>query len=170
MTKEEKEILDWEQVDIFKDPLVHCDFRSESLGGGTNSVGALGNGRLTVGISPWSELIYFRWPTLSYYDHLRYFTKAYGLKGGIILKDVRWGKDAPSLDWRRYGRPYEVYPGLGARGGIYFQQGNLSWLGDEMWTSSRHYEPEGGPILCTQLRNNDSEIKICQWVDWNYDL
>ncbi len=170
MTKEEKEILDWEQVDIFKDPLVHCDFRSESLGGGTNAVGALGNGKLTVGISPWSELIYFRWPTLSYYDHLRYFTKAYGLKGGISLKDVRWGKDAPSLDWRRYGRPYEVYPGLGARGGIYFEKGNLSWLGDPTWTSSRQYEPEGGPNLCTQLLRNNTKIKVCQWVDYNYDL
>jgi GH15 family glucan-1,4-alpha-glucosidase len=170
MTKEEMEILDWEQADIFRDPLVHCDFRSESLGGGTNAIGALGNGRLTVGISPWSELIYFRWPTPSYYDHLRYFTKAYGLKGALFLKDVRWGKNAPSLDWRRYGRPYEVYPGLGARGGIYFEKGDLSWLGDQTWTSSRQYKPDGGPNLCTQLLRNKTKIEVCQWVDYNYDL
>ncbi len=170
MAEKEKDISDWEEADVFRDPLVRCDFRSESLGGGTNAIGALGNGRLTVGISPWSELIYFRWPTPSYYDHLRYFTKAYGLKGALFLKDVRWGKNAPSLDWRRYGRPHEVYSGLGARGGIYFQQGNLSWFGDETWTSSRQYEPEGGPILCTQLLRNNGKIEICQWVDWNHDL
>jgi hypothetical protein len=170
MTKGEQNITDWEHADVFKDPLVRCDFRSESLGGGTNAVGALGNGRLTVGISPWSELIYYRWPTPSYYDHLRYATKAYGLRGGLFLKDVRWGKAAPSLDWRRYGRPYEVHPGLGARGGIYFQEGDLSWFGDESWTSSRRYNPEGGPILCTQLHRGDAEIEICQWVDWNSDL
>jgi hypothetical protein len=169
MTKKE-DILDWEQADVFRDPLVQCDFRSESMGGGTNAVGALGNGRLTVGVSPWSEIVYFRWPTPSYYDHLRYLTQARGLIGAFFLKDTRWGKNAPSLDWRRYGRPYEVYPGLGARGGIYFHQGNLSWLGDETWTSSRQYDPEGGPILCTQLLQNDIQVKICQWVDWNSDL
>lgn len=170
MSKKEKVILDWEETDLFKDPLVRCDFRSESIGGGTNAIGALGNGRLTVGISPWSELIYFRWPTPSYYDHLRYFTKLYGLRGALFLKDVRWGKDAPSLDWRRYGRPLEVQPGLGARGGIYFQQGNLSWFGDETWTSSRAYKPEGGPVLCTKLLGNDAKIEVSQWVDWYSDL
>ncbi len=170
MNNKEGDLADWEAVDIFKDPLVHCDFRSESMGGGTNAVGALGNGRLTVGISPWSELVYFRWPTLSYYDHLRYFTKSYGLRGAISLKDVRWGKDASSLDWRKYGRPFEVYPGLGARGGISFKTGDLSWVGDETWTSSRHYEPEGGPILCTQLLRNNFKLEVYQWVDWNFDL
>ena len=60
MTTKEGDNRDWERADIFKDPLVHCDFRSESIWGGTNSIGALGNGRLTVGISPWGELIYFR--------------------------------------------------------------------------------------------------------------
>ena len=170
MTKNEEDLRDWEQADVFRDPLVQCDFRSESLGGGTNAIGALGNGRLTVGISPWSELIYFRWPTPSYYDHLRYFTQARGLWGAFFLKDTRWGKNAPSLDWRRYGRPYEVYPGLGARGGIYFQQGDLRWFGDETWTSARQYDPEGGPILCTQLLQNNIKINVCQWVDWDSDL
>ncbi|NVM28217.1 MAG: hypothetical protein HWN65_05205 [Candidatus Helarchaeota archaeon] len=142
----------------------------ESLGGGTNAAGALGNGRLTVGVSPWSELIYFRWPTLSFYDHLRYCTKTQGLRGWFSPKDMRWGKEAPSLDWRRYGRPYEVYPGLGAKGGIYFQDGSLRWFGDETWTSSRRYVPDGGPILCTQLQGNDAQIEVCQWVDWYGDL
>lgn len=170
MTKNEEDSRDWEQADVFRDPLVQCDFRSESMGGGTNAIGALGNGRLTVGISPWSEVIYFRWPTPSYYDHLRYLTQAHGLIGTFFLKDVRWGKNARSLDWRRYGRPYEVYPGLGARGGIFFQQGILNWFGDETWTSSRQYYPEGGPILCTQLLQKSIQVKVCQWVDWHSDL
>ncbi|MHA1265898.1 MAG: hypothetical protein ACTSRS_11770 [Candidatus Helarchaeota archaeon] len=145
-------------------------FRVESFGGATNGAAALGNGRLTVGISPWSELIYFRWPTLSYYDHLRYFTKTSGLLGVISIKDNRWGIDAPSLDWRKYGRPFEVYPELGAKGGLFFETGELSWLGDASWTSSRSYIPEGGQILSTQLIREAVEIGVDQWVEWTQDV
>ncbi len=145
-------------------------FGAESMGGATNAAGALGNGKLTVGISPWSELIYFRWPTLSYYDHLRYYTKARGLLSALSPKDMRWGKDAPSLDWHRYGRPYDVYPGAGARGGISLSSGNVSWFGDSTWTSSRRYEPPDGPIICTTVSRQDAKVEICQWLDQNSDL
>lgn len=156
------------------DPLLKADFGSESVSGGTNAVTALGNGRLSVGVSPWSELIYFRWPRPSFYDHLRYITITYSLVSGLNPKDVRYSDDAPSIDWMRYGRPYERYPGLGAKGGIYFKDGSLSWFGDPRWQSSRAYEPEWGPVLCTTLQHNaqkeQGQARVCQWVDWEYDL
>jgi len=153
-----------------EDALLKADFGSESTSGGTNAVAGLGNGRLSVGVSPWSELVYFRWPRPSYYDHLRYVTIAYGLLSGLAPKDVRYGDEAPSRDWQRYGRPYEKYPGLGARGGIYFKDGTLNWFGDPSWTSSRAYEPDWGPVLCTRIENQKSKVIACQWVDWEYDL
>jgi len=153
-----------------EDALMKADLGSETTSGGSNYSSALGNGRLTVGISPWSELVYFRWPSPGFYDHLRYLTKAKGILSGLFPEDMRYGKDAPGLDWRRYGRPYEVYPGLGAKAGIYFEDKSLSWLGDESWTSARWYEPESGPVLCTELKQAKAKIKVCQWVDWEEDL
>ncbi len=153
-----------------EDPLLKADFSSETGAGATNAVTGLGNGRLTVGISPWSELIYFRWPTPSFHDHLRYLTVAKGPIMSYWPRDMRYGDDAPSLDWRRYGRPYEKYPGLGARGGIYLKNKALSWFGDESWTSARAYEPEWGPVLCTALSRKEAQIKVCQWVDWDEDV
>ena len=158
------------ETPALEDPLLKADFSSETGAGGTNAATGIGNGRLTVGISPWSELIYFRWPTPSFYDHLRYLTVHYGTIASLRPKDMRWGKNSQSLDWRRYGRPYEVYPGMGARGGLYFKDNSLSWFGDESWTSERRYEPDWSPVLCTTLSREDARAKICQWVDWDEDL
>ncbi len=153
-----------------EDPLLKADFGSEHNRGGTNAVTGLGNGRLTIGISPWSELVYFRWPRPSAYEQLRYLTVAYFARDLKMNKDARYSDDAPSIDWRRYGRPYEVYPGLGAKGGIYFQDGSINWFGDPSWVSKRAYQPESGPVLCTTLSNPKAFAKICQWVDWEDDL
>ena len=158
------------EVSAIKDPLLKADFASESSTGATNAVAALSNGRLVVGISPWAEVVYFRWPCPSYYDHLRYITKAYGLLSALFPKDMRFGVDAPSKDWARYGRPYEKYPGLGARAGIYFADQSLNWIGDESWTSKRAYEPEDSSVLCTYLNSSKADLKVCQWVDWDSDL
>jgi len=153
-----------------EDPLLKADFTSEHMAGATNAATGLGNGRLTVGVSPWSELVYLRWPSPSKYDQLRYMTRAKGYWKFWDPEDMRYSDDAPSLDWRRYGRPYEVYPGLGARGGIYLQDGTLSWFGDPSWSSSRAYEPEKSSVLCTSLSRPSAKAKVCQWVDWDQDL
>jgi len=152
------------------DPLLKADFTSEHMAGGTNAATGLGNGRLTVGVSPWSEIIYLRWPRPSMYDQLRYMTKSYGFWMYFSPKDVRWDDKAPSPDWQRYGRPYEVYPGLGARGGVYLKDGTLSWFGDPSWTSSRAYDPEWGSVLCTKISRKDATVQACQWVDWEDDI
>lgn len=155
------------------DQLLRADFGAEHNHGASNTAASLGNGRLTVGISPWAELVYFRWPNPSRYEQLRYVTKAFPLDRRWNY-DSRMSDDAQGIDWQRYGRPYELYPGMGARGGIYFQDETLSWLGDPSWISSRGYEPESGPILCTILNRGTSQnpgrVRICQWVDWDDDL
>jgi len=153
-----------------EDPLLNADLSSEHIAGATNAAAALGNGRLTVGISPWSEIIYFRWPRPSFYDHLRYITKAYGFIGFNNPRDTRWGDDAASLDWRRYGRPYEVDPELGSRGALRLKDGSYTWFGDPSWTSSRAYVPEWSPVLCTTITRSDATVLACQWVDGEDDL
>ena len=163
-------------LERIEDPLVLADLYSETIGGGTNSVAALGNGRLTIGVSPWSELVYFRWPTLSRYDHLRYVTVARGLLSGLSVRDMRHGKDAPCEDWKKYGRPLERYRGLGAKAGFYSSRHGILWADDPVWTSSRRYDPEGSQFLVTDLRCNRSgagppaTFRIKQWVMPDSDL
>lgn len=153
-----------------QDPLVKADLGAEHNRGGTNAVTGLGNGGMTVGVSPWSELVYLRWPSPGYYEQLRYMTLDYWWKDFKREKDVRYSDDAPGLDWQRYGRPYEVYPGLGGRGGLYLDDGSIAWFGDPSWLSSRAYQPEWNSVLCTTLTRSNAHAKICQWVDWTDDL
>lgn len=175
-------------LSAFQDEVLLADLFSESESGGTNVAAALGNGRLSVGISPWAELVYLRWPRLSYHDHLRYFTSRNpGTKFDWLRriinssktkpKDVRWGADAPSADWYRYGRPFEPYPELGSRAGLLPIGGNApTWLGDPTWTSERHYASEDSVVLITTLtRSADGripalQIEVTDWVDDNQDL
>ena len=162
--------------DHIDDPLIRADLLSETIGGGTNAVAALGNGALTAGVSPWSEIVYLRWPTPSFYDHLRYVTMSRGLLSGLSVRDARHGRDAPCRDWERYGRPHDRYKGLGAKAGIYMESGDLLWMDDPVWDSSRCYEPEGSSILVTELKNNENlkdrpvKVKAKQWVSPFADL
>ncbi|HPS56954.1 MAG TPA: hypothetical protein PK514_02520 [Spirochaetota bacterium] len=154
-----------------KDPLIISDLFSETIGGGSNTVCALGNSRLTAGISPWAEIVYFRWPDLSKYDHLRYVSKNYHILHGLVnVKNMRYGIDAPCTDWRKYGRPYEKYKGLGACGGLYSAQGGMTWQDQPYWKSSRRYLPEWSHMLETRLVTDEksgkgrAEMVISQWV------
>lgn len=163
-------------VDI-KDPLIVADLGSETVGGGSNTVCALGNGRLTAGISPWGETVYFRWPSPSHYDHLRYLTEHKPLIHGLMkISDVRYGSDAPCADWFKYGRPYEKYPGLGACGGLHIKDKGTIWQDQPLWNSSRNYRPEWSHLLETTLKGNENltgtsaEMHIEQWVMPSEDL
>ena len=162
--------------DHIDDPLIRADLLSETIGGGTNAVAALGNGALTVGVSPWSEIVYLRWPTPSFYDHLRYVTLSRGLLTGLSVRDARHGRDAPCRDWERYGRPHDKHKGLGAKAGIYLESGELFWMDDPVWDSSRCYEPEGSSVLITELKNNENlkdhpvTVNVKQWVSPFADL
>jgi GH15 family glucan-1,4-alpha-glucosidase len=156
-------------IDI-KDPLIIADLFSETVAGGSNTAAAVGNGKLTAGISPWGEIVYFRWPSPSHYDHLRYVTSYKHLIQGMLkVSDVRFGKDAPSIDWMRYGRPYEKHEGLGACGGIYID-GKVYWQDQPVWNSSRRYVPDDSHLLETSLKCNENcsvnnmKLTVKQWV------
>lgn len=160
-----------------KDPLLKADLSAETYTGATNAAAALGNGRLTVGISPWGELTYFRWPRPSFYDHLRYFTFAnlqnvVGLLSSIIRRPraVRMGEDAPSRDFQRHGRPYEPCPKLGSRAGLMIGPGIVSWMGESTWSADRSYITDTSPVLETRLIQRSAELKVQDWVDPDLDL
>jgi hypothetical protein len=152
------------------DKLLVSDLAAESVGGGTNAATALGNGKLTVGISPWGELIYFRWPYLSISDHLRYFTQRKGIISNFAPQDVRWGHDAPCYDWFRYGRPKEPISGLGAKFCIGLSDKSVMFLDDPIWTSSREYLPKNGGVLTTSLKSEQISIEIIQGIHPTADL
>lgn len=154
-----------------KDPLIIADLYSEIIGGASNTACSLGNGRLTVGISPWAELVYFRWPDPSQYDHLRYVTQYKSLLHGLFrVRNMRYAKNAPCSDWYKYGRPYEKYKGLGACGGIYSGLAGMSWQDQPVWKSGRRYVPEWSSLLETKLTIDEksgrppAEMLISQWV------
>ncbi len=160
-----------------QDPLIIADLLSETVGGGSNTVTAMGNGSLSAGVSPWGELVYLRWPAPSYYDHLRYVTRAYGVIYGMFrVRDVRYGSDAPCGDWNKYGRPYEKYPHLGARAGLMTERGGTAWMDDPLWVSGRSYDPEGSHILSTTLEGEQDtgaegiQLTAEQWIMPDRDL
>ena len=147
------------------DALFASDLSSEVSKGATNSAAALGNGRLSALISPWAELTVLRWPSPLYGDQLRYFTLP-----GTRERPVRMVEDAPSLDWRRYGHPQEPCPGLGSRGGLGLDSGELSWLGDPTWSSERGFEPEDSMTLVTRLSRPGLEVEVIDFIDPELDL
>ncbi len=159
------------------DPLIISDLFSETIGGASNTACAIGNGRLTAGISPWAETVYFRWPGLSMYDHLRYVTRNTHLLHGLTnVKDMRYGGDAPCDDWYKYGRPYEKHKGLGACGGIYYGKGGILWQDQPCWRSSRRYSPEWSHLIETILTTDAdrtemrAQMKISQWIMPHSDI
>jgi len=151
------------------DILFASDLASESQSGASNYATALGNGRLSVEISPWGELVVFRWPNPSYSDQLRYFTVANNIFAPHQAP-VRCNRDCAGPDWRRYGRPVEGCQGLGSRGGVQISPAQLVWMGDPSWTSSRSFEPEDSTVLRTELVRPEVKVAVSDWIDPDRDL
>lgn len=151
------------------DILFASDLASESQSGASNYATALGNGRLSVEISPWGELVVFRWPNPSYSDQLRYFTVANNIFAPRQTP-VRCNKDCAGPDWRRYGRPIEVCQGLGSRAGVQVSPTQVVWMGDPSWTSSRGFVPEDSTVLRTELARPEVKIAVDDWIDPDQDL
>lgn len=147
------------------DVLYASDLSSEVGRGGTNAAAALGNGGLSVEISPWAELTVMRWPSPLYKDQLRYYTLP-----GTETRPVRMDRDAPSPDWRRYGHPQDACPGLGSRGGILLAGNTTVWIGDPSWTTSRGFEPEDATVLVTRLDRPDATVAVSDYVMPDRDL
>jgi hypothetical protein len=147
------------------DILLTSDLLSEVTRGGTNAAASLGNGRLSVEISPWAQLTVVRWPSPLYGQQLRYYTLP-----GTASRPVRMDKDAPSADWRRYGHPVEPCESLGSRGGLLLDSGKTVWLGDPSWTSSRGYHTQNSMNLFTRLTRPDSSVQVTDFVDPDHDV
>lgn len=149
------------------DKIFAVDLASESFGGASNIATCLGNGSLSVCISPWAELVVFRWPNPTYSDQLRYFTKANSIFGS---GPVRMGDDAPSPDWKRYGHPIEPCLDLGSRGGLLLGSGDVVWIGDPSWTTEREFVPDDSTVLVTRLTRPEVEVEVTDWVDPGKDF
>jgi hypothetical protein len=151
------------------DPVFATDMAAESIFGASNYATALGNGRLFVEISPWAELVVFRWPNPTYSDQLRYFTLANGFIS-LNPKAVRLRNNAPSRDWRRYGRPVEPCRGLGSSGGVMTAGGQVLWSHDPVWKSSRRFDPEGSTVLVTELHGDSVSLSVEDFIHPGLDL
>ncbi len=169
-----KAVFQNEDID---EEVIKANLQAEAFMGATNAATSMGNGRLSVGISPWGELIYFRWPSPSYYDHLRYFTFS-NLQGFKSLfrsifwksKPVRMIKEAPNEDFKRHGRPYEPYPDIGSRPGVLTGSGDVLWANNPEWKVERSYISESSPILETRYHADDTSFKVRDWVDPKRDV
>ena len=166
----ERQLTRASQAEAGGDQLFAGDLSSESIDGPSNYSTTLSNGRLGVGISPWADLTLLRWPGLSYSDQLRYFTTQRPMFSRKDVAPVRMNKDAPSLDWRRYGHPIEQYPELGSRGAVQLADGSVVFIGDPSWTTSRGYEPLDSTVLVTRLQRPGLEVAVADWVDPDRDL
>lgn len=151
------------------DWLFAADLCSEMGNGASNYAAALGNGRLSVALSPWADLVVFRWPSPIDSDHLRYFTFA-NTGSPSRWKPVRMQNNAPSPDWKKYGHPFEPCPELGSRAGLLLSSGEIVWLGDPSWTSSRAFVPEDSTALVTTLTRPSAVVEVTDWVLPDQDL
>ena len=167
----------------YDDELFMANSLSEVANGASNCAGVLSNGRMAVGVSPWAELAFLRWPHLSHSDQLRYFTcselKSWSSVLGYLstsdqmkLGHARMSDDAPSTEYRKMGRPYETLPGLGSRGGVWAPGPGMIWSEDPGWVTSRTYLPEDGPLFQTTLTDfsRNLSMNIVDWVDPQLDL
>ncbi len=151
------------------DALFAADLAAESMMGASNYATALGNGRLSVEVSPWGELAVFRWPNPTFTDQLRYFTQMNGITLAKAVA-VRMGEDAPTPDWRRYSRPIEPCPELGSSGAVMTESGSVLWAHDPVWESSREYEPPDSTILSTTLKSGDVTMTVKDFIHPDLDL
>jgi len=148
------------------DILFASDLLSEVGRGGTNAAAALGNGRLSVEISPWAQLTVVRWPSPLYGHQLRYYTLP-----GTEDRPVRMGAEAPSADWRLYGHPQEPCESLGSRGGLVLDSGTVVWLGGPEVTTNRIFYPEDSMNLITWLYiHPELTTVVTDFVDPDRDL
>ncbi len=120
----------------------------ESLFGPTSTNACVGNGRLTVGISKYGELVNLKWPCSNFYDHLNY--KA--------LYPVPWGRKVEDYD--RYLDANEKqgsYPAL-----QYSLNGKtiVTQLRSAEWEITQTYLNDSSPIVITTFKNEDIGIKI----------
>jgi GH15 family glucan-1,4-alpha-glucosidase len=120
----------------------------ESFFGASSTNAAVGNSRLTVGISKYGELVNLRWPCSNYFDHLNYKT-LYKLPFAWQVED--------------YNRFYNAGERQGSFSGIKYIQDDkekITWLRNEDWTQSQSYYSVDAPILVTTYFNYNLGLKV----------
>lgn len=113
------------------------DLVTFSMANPTNVHAALGNGRLTAGISRQGEITVLRWPTPSQYNHVEYLATHY---------------DRPRMGAR---------PEMGSFGGIELR-GSISWLRD--WPTTQRYATDTACILETRHERDGMRVTCTDWV------
>jgi hypothetical protein len=172
-----------ERKQKYEDELFIANSLSEVANGASNCAGVLSNGRMAVGVSPWAELAFLRWPHLSHSDQLRYSTRSklnswssilgyLSTSDRVKLNQARMTDDAPSTEYHKMGRAYETLPGLGSRGGVWVPGPGMIWSEDPGWLTDRTYLPEDGPLFQTSLTDpsRNLSMNVVDWVDPELDL
>jgi GH15 family glucan-1,4-alpha-glucosidase len=132
----------------------------EGLFGASATNAAIGNKKLTVGISKYGELVSLRWPCANFFDHLNYRT----------LYPVPWGWQA-----ERYNRFYNANERQGSFAGLKFSlddKNYTTWFRDEDWTCEQTYFSENTPIVVTKYKHPKWSIEVVctDWVDAESDV
>jgi GH15 family glucan-1,4-alpha-glucosidase len=120
----------------------------EGLFGPSSTNASAGNGRLTVGISKYGELVNLRWPCSNFYDHLNYKT----------LFPV-----PPFRKVEQYDRYLNASRKLGSYPAIQYSQGGkkmISELRTEDWQVRQSYYSDNAPIIVTVFENKLLGLKI----------
>jgi GH15 family glucan-1,4-alpha-glucosidase len=120
----------------------------ESFFGASSTNAAIGNGRLTVGISKYGDLVNLRWPCSNFFDHLNYKT-LYKLPFAWQVED--------------YNRFYNAGERQGSFAGLkYSLQGKeiITWFKNEDWQQQQSYYSADAPILINTYINNALGIKV----------
>lgn len=120
----------------------------ESWFGATSTNAAIGNTRLTVGISKYGELVNMRWPCSNYFDHLNYKT--------LVKIPFGWKVED-------YNKHFNAGERQGSFAGIaFFQDGKeiTSWLRNDDWLSVQSYHSEDAPIVVTTFTNEKLGLKV----------
>lgn len=109
----------------------------EWLFGPTATNAVVGNGGLSVGISKFGELVVFKWPSPSYYDHLNYRTRTPFFS--TLEKQDRYLGAGES--W-------------GSFAGIRYQNStgeHVSWLRSDEWTHEQGYAADTAAVVITKF-------------------
>jgi hypothetical protein len=120
----------------------------ESFFGATSTNATIGNGRLTVGISKYGELVNLRWPCSNFFDHLNYKT--------LYKIPYSWGVED-------YDRFYNAGERQGSFAGIKYNfngKEKITWLRTEDWQQQQGYYSADAPIVTTTYTNEALGLKV----------
>jgi hypothetical protein len=118
----------------------------EALFGPTPTNAVIGNGGLSAGLSRYGELVVFKWPSPSYYDHLTYRSRTPAFK-----------------NLENYDRQLQAGERAGAFAGIRYKTSKgeqVSWLRSAEWSQQQTYAADDAPIVITTYRSANLGLTV----------